>query len=104
MTVNQAIAYKTLAQGLRIILDKKPEGLLRRVMRVGNAPENVRTRSDKGGLQRARVGYQGEKGWTSRFILLYQTCPEHIRALDPRKSGGKRQLRQYIQSTVEWMV
>ena len=62
MTVNQAISSKILAQGLRIIIYRKPEGLMRRIIKEGNSQDGVRLRADMGGLQRARVGYQGGKG------------------------------------------
>ena len=78
LSINQIISFKTIILGLKVLREKKPEGILKRITRQKN--ENIRqsVRLEGRGLREAQSGFYKKMWWSNLFLRLQKNLPDEF--------------------------
>ena len=100
LSVRQTIIFRTLFAGIKIIQDRKPQGLYEALI-----PDNADLRRSvrlQDMLRRPTFGFYEDRHWRNVFLSNHLRLPTDLRNIteDIRKSGPKRKLKKWVHDNV----
>ena len=103
LTINQAIMYKILARGMKILKNQKPMNLYSMLTSREETHEK-QLRSRMRMLNDPRNGRYYDRTWKNQFLQIFPMLPKTLQEANMGKKSGKTMLRSWVKSNVEDFV